>query len=61
MTIKEILEIKPKAYKVLMDYGLGCAHCELGSVETLKEGCMGHGLSEDEIQELVNLINSDKI
>ena len=57
MTIKEILEIKPDACKVLMNYGLGCAHCELGAVETLEEGCRGHGLASNEIDELVELLN----
>ena len=57
MTIAEIIKLKPKALNVLMDYGLGCAHCELGAVETLEEGCKGHGLTEYEIKELVDLIN----
>ena len=61
MTIKEVIDIRPEACKILMDYGLGCAHCELGAVETLEEGAKGHGLTEKEIQELVDLINSDKI
>ena len=53
MTIKDILKAKPHACKILMDYGLGCAHCELGAVETLEEGCKGHGLSEDEVVSLI--------
>ncbi len=53
MTIKEILKLKPKACNILMSYGLKCAHCELGAVGTLKEGCRGHGLSENEVITLV--------
>ena len=61
MTIAAIIEQKPKALNVLMDYGLGCAHCELGAVETLKEGANGHGLTDKEVHELVDLINSNKL
>lgn len=58
MTIEEIIKLHPKASGVLMEYGLGCANCELGSVETLEEGAKGHGLTEIEIRELTHRINS---
>ncbi len=60
-TIKAILDIKPKAHEILKDFGLGCIDCELGNVETLEEGARSHGLTEKEIEELVDLINSDTI
>ena len=59
MTIKAILDMKPRAHQILQDFGLGCAHCELGNVETLEEGARGHGLTDSEIKELVDLINSE--
>lgn len=58
ITIKAILDIKPDAHKILHDFGLGCAHCELGSVETLEEGARGHGLNDEEIGELVEKIKA---
>ena len=61
MTIQKILKTKPEACKILLDFGLGCAGCELGAVETLEEGARAHGLSDEEIQDLVKLINSDKM
>lgn len=61
MTIKAILDMKPGANEILQDFGLGCVHCELGNVETLEEGAKGHGLTDEEIQQLVDLINSDNI
>ncbi len=61
MTIKAILDINPKAHEILRSFGLGCIDCELGNFETLEEGAIGHGLTEGEIEELVNLINSDKL
>ena len=61
MTIKAILDMKPRAHEILRDFGLGCAQCELGQFETLEEGARGHGLTDTEVQELVDLINSDRI
>ena len=61
MKIGQVISINPRAKVILEEFGLGCAHCELGSVETLEEGAKGHGLTEKEIQELVNQLNSDKI
>ena len=59
MTIQEILKTKPEACKILLNFGLGCAGCELGAIETLEEGAKAHGLSDKEIQDLVDLINSE--
>ncbi|MFC1733518.1 DUF1858 domain-containing protein [candidate division KSB1 bacterium] len=61
MTIKAILDMKPGAHEVLRDFGLGCVDCELGNFETLEEGARGHGLTDEEIQQLVDMINSDRI
>ena len=61
MTIKAILDMKPRAHEILRDFGLGCVQCELNNFETLEEGAKGHGLTDSEIQELVDLINSDTI
>ncbi len=60
-TIKAILDVKPGAHEILRDFGLGCVDCELGNFETLEEGALGHGLTEAEIEELVEMINSDRI
>ena len=59
MTIKAILDMKPRAHETLRDFGLGCIDCELGNFETLEEGAKGHGLTDKEIDELVEIINSE--
>lgn len=58
MTIAEIMELKPFATDILLDWGLSCAMCSLGSVETFSEGAQAHGFSEDEISEIIDEINS---
>ena len=60
-TIKAILDMKPGSHEILKDFGLGCIDCELGNVETLEEGARGHGLTDEEIEQLVEMINSDNI
>lgn len=57
-TIKAILDIKPMSHEILHDFGLGCVDCELGNLETLEEGARGHGLTDEEIIQLVDCINS---
>ena len=57
MTIADIIKANPKAEEVFEKYGLHCANCELGKVETLEEGAKGHGLTEKEVEEMVELIN----
>lgn len=61
ITIKAILDMKPGAHEILKDFGLGCIDCELGNFETLEEGAKGHGLTDEEISQLVEIINSDTI
>ncbi len=59
MTIADIISANPKAAEVFEKYGLHCAHCELGKVETLEEGAKGHGLTEKEVEEMVERINKN--
>ena len=45
MTIAEAMAIHPKAAEVFAAFHLGgCAHCQLGSVETLEQVCTGYGV-----------------
>jgi hybrid cluster-associated redox disulfide protein len=57
MTIAEILEIVPESAVILADFQLGCAHCAMGAVETLREGVLGHGKDEDELSEIEDQLN----
>ncbi len=58
MTIAEIINLVPQASLILADFQLGCAHCIMGSYESLREGVMGHGKSEKELLEILEQINS---
>lgn len=55
--ITEILDQLPEAAEILLDLGVGCVRCAMSAFETLEEGLIGHGFSDEEIQEVVNDLN----
>ncbi len=58
MSIVDILSICPGAEEVLFAYGISCAGCSLGGMESLEEGCRLHGLQSEEIAELLQTLNA---
>jgi len=42
---------------ILLEAGLGCVGCPMMSQETIEQGCKAHGLSNEEIDELIKKIN----
>ncbi|MEK6951474.1 MAG: iron-sulfur cluster assembly accessory protein, partial [Nanoarchaeota archaeon] len=61
MIIAEILADHPdKAMilsEILMDFGIHCVGCGASGFETLEEGVLSHGFSEDELDILVKDLN----
>ena len=57
-TVADIVALYPQATEALAEYGLHCFSCSAGAVETLEQGCSGHGFSEDDIRNLVEDINA---
>lgn len=57
MNLGEIAARWPAARSVLLDYGLHCVGCFASSFDTLEEGAKVHGMSEEEIQEMVREVN----
>ncbi|MBW3003325.1 DUF1858 domain-containing protein [Candidatus Woesearchaeota archaeon] len=56
-TFGDILRICPESAEILMSYGLHCIGCHIATVETLEQGCKAHGLTDEQIQEIVDKIN----
>ena len=56
-TVSEIVTQYPQATEVMAEYGLHCFGCAASGIETLGEGCQGHGFSEEDIENLVEDIN----
>ncbi len=58
MTIANIIDLVPEAADILAGFNLGCAGCTMGGFESLNQGAMVHGLSEDDIQKIIDQLNS---
>lgn len=43
--------------QILMDFGIHCVGCMASGFETLEQGVLGHGYSEEELEALVNSLN----
>lgn len=56
-TVGEIVEKYPQATEVMAEYGLHCFGCAFNALESLEEGCLGHGFTEEDIADMVSDIN----
>ena len=61
MTISDVLANNPdKTYllsEILTEFGIHCVGCSASAFETLEEGVLGHGFSEEQLTKLVNDLN----
>ena len=55
--VADIVARYPQAAPILAEYGLHCVGCSASELETLEEGCLGHGMSEEDIENLVSDLN----
>jgi len=55
--LSEIMEINPELAEVLFESGMSCCGCPMAQEETLEEGCLAHGMSEKDIDKLVEKLN----
>ena len=53
----ELLMKKPELAGVLFQSGMGCAGCPMSMGETLEQGCKVHGMSDKDIDKLVEMLN----
>lgn len=57
MNLGELIQLYPDAAQVLLDYGLHCVGCFANSMDTIDMGAKIHGMSDSEIDELVDRVN----
>lgn len=60
MSMSEILMANKKAPEILLKAGMGCFGCPMAQMESLKDGCLAHGISEKEIEKIVKELNALK-
>ena len=56
----EILMKKPGAAEVLMEKGMHCIGCPMSMQENLEQGCKAHGMSDKDIEILIDQLNKLK-
>lgn len=57
--LAELLDAHPEAAEMLLDYGLYCAGCMAAGFDTVEQGAQLHGMSEQEIQEMIDYLNDN--
>jgi len=55
--IKELLNIVPEAEEILLGYGLHCVGCHFSDMDTLEDGAMMHGLTDEDIELMIRDVN----
>jgi len=55
--ISEVVEKYPDTIPILIENGMHCIGCSASMFETLEEGFLGHGMTEVEIEKVMNEIN----
>lgn len=57
MIIGDIVALFPDAAEILLSYGIHCVGCYANAFETLEQGLLGHGYTEEQLEELINELN----
>ena len=57
MNVLEISALHPEAADVLAAYGLHCIGCAYSEYDSLEEGALAHGLTDDDITSIVEDLN----
>lgn len=57
MLIGEVAEKYPAVAGVLFEYGMHCIGCHINAYETIEQGCLAHGLTAKQIDEIVVKMN----
>ncbi|MBW3020532.1 DUF1858 domain-containing protein [Candidatus Woesearchaeota archaeon] len=57
MNFADILDKNENAAQILAKHGMHCMGCMMASVESLEDGCRGHGMDDEEIDEIVKELN----
>lgn len=57
--ISDLLKKKPEVANFLIKSGMGCVGCPMAQQETIEDGCKAHGMSDKEIDEIIEKINSE--
>ncbi len=60
MIFAELLEKHPESANTLFESGLHCIGCGGAMYESIEQGCMAHGFSKKETDELIKKLNKEE-
>ncbi|MDQ5981499.1 MAG: hypothetical protein QG570_248 [Patescibacteria group bacterium] len=55
--IAEIVYKHPEVAEVMLGYGLHCVGCFASAFDTIDEGAKSHGMTDEEVDEMIEEIN----
>lgn len=55
--ISEAMEMNPDAMEILMEAGLGCVSCAFSQMESIEDGLLAHGFTDESIDLVVEELN----
>ena len=57
MLIGEIASTYPEVVEVMFKHGMHCIGCGMTAYETIEQGCLAHGLSQEQIDKMIEEMN----
>jgi hybrid cluster-associated redox disulfide protein len=57
--LAQLIAENPDANELLLEYGLYCGNCFAAGFDTLEQGAQLHGMSDEEVDELVEYLNAN--
>ncbi|MCR5826741.1 MAG: DUF1858 domain-containing protein [Oscillospiraceae bacterium] len=57
--IGSILDVAPQTAPIFFSIGMHCLGCPSSRGETVEEACMVHGLSEAQMEKLLEIVNDE--
>ena len=55
--INALLNKKPEAVELLFEAGMACVGCPMAMNETIEQGCLAHGMTKKDIDELIKRLD----
>ncbi len=57
MGFSEVLQKYPQTASIMLKYGLHCIGCHAAAFETIEQGCIAHGMNEEDIKKMLKEMN----
>lgn len=57
MGFSEVLQKYPETAPIMLNHGLHCIGCHAAAFESIEQGCMAHGMKEEDIKKMLKEMN----